>query len=293
MTSPTAPIVIFFREALIAALIVPLMFARHVGAQVTEDSTVVPPAVTNAGDRWVMMRNDREFMAFRWCPPGTFTMGSPANEGEKALAKDEKQVKVTISRGFWMAETEVSQAQWSEVMGGTNPSKFKGMQLPVESVRWDEAKTFCDRLSQSSKKWTVALPTEAQWEYACRAGTTTPFSFGATITTDQVNFNGNFPYAGGAKGEYREKSTPVGSLPANQWGLREMHGNVWEWCADWYANPLEGGTNPMGPKTGTHRVLRGGSWFNVAMGCRSADRNYLAPTIRYPVFGFRVLLSVP
>jgi formylglycine-generating enzyme required for sulfatase activity len=215
-------------------------------------------------------------------------MGSPPSEAGRET--DENQVSVRLTRGFWMAETEVTQAQWRAVMG-TDPSYFKGDTLPVERVSWNDATDFCRKLSSSSGL-TVSLPTEAQWEYACRAGTTTPFHFGSTVTPDQVNYDGNGPYGNAAKGVYRVKTTEVGSFPANAWGLRDMHGNVWEWCADWYASSLPGGTDPTGPSTGSNRVLRGGSWGSGAQGCRSADRDADDPAYRFDFFGFRVVLPV-
>jgi formylglycine-generating enzyme required for sulfatase activity len=243
---------------------------------------------TNSGDRAELTLPGGVKMAFRWCPPGSFTMGSPPSEAGQDT--DENQVQVRLSRGFGMAETEVTQAQWRAVMG-TDPSSFKGDNLPVEQVSWDDAVEFCRKLSSSSGL-TVSLPTEAQWEYACRAGTTTPFHFGSTITPDQVNYDGEYPYGNAAEGVYREKTTQVGSFPANAWGLRDMHGNVWEWCADWYASSLPGGTDPTGPSSGSHRVVRGGSWYSHAQHCRAAFRLNGDPTAGRYTFGFRPVLSV-
>jgi formylglycine-generating enzyme len=137
-------------------------------------------------------------------------------------------------------------------------------------------------------------PTEAQWEYACRAGTTTPFHFGETISTDQANYDGNYPYGKGKKGIYRKKTTPVGSFPANAWGLFDMHGNVWEWCADWYGPYPRGDvTNPVGPPGGSARVDRGGSWDSGAWGCRAALRDRDGPGHRFSLLGFRLARSFP
>jgi formylglycine-generating enzyme required for sulfatase activity len=136
------------------------------------------------------------------------------------------------------------------------------------------------------------LPTNAEWEYACRAGTTTPFSFGAKVTPDVVNYNGNYPYAGGEKGVYRQKTVPAASLQANPWGLYEMHGNIYEWCADWYADyPTEPQIDPQGPQTGVDRVLRGGSWGDVGRLVRSAYRSKRGPGLRAHFIGFRLALD--
>jgi formylglycine-generating enzyme required for sulfatase activity len=133
------------------------------------------------------------------------------------------------------------------------------------------------------------LPTEAEWEYACRAETKTPFHFGQTISTDQANYNGNFTYGTGKKAVYREKTTPVGSFPANAWGLHDMHGNVFQWCQDWYENyPQNDVVDPKGPEKGDVRVLRGGSWLDSPLLCRSADRYWNDPSIRRSSFGFRL-----
>ncbi len=148
---------------------------------------------------------------------------------------------------------------------------------------------FLPRLNALLPGLDARLPTEAQWEYACRAGTSTPFSFGTTITTEQVNFDGNHPYGGGSRGSYREKTVAVGSLPPNAWGLYEMHGNVWEWCADWYGEYAAGAqTDPVGPSKRPVRVVRGGSWGISAQGCRSAFRGWIEPGYRDLILGFRL-----
>jgi formylglycine-generating enzyme required for sulfatase activity len=174
-------------------------------------------------------------------PTGSFLMGSPTSE-ESHFASESPQHKVTLET-FWMSQSPITQAQWVSVMGD-NPSHFKGEDLPVECVSWHDAMKFCQRLSEQTGD-TYTLPSEAQWEYACRAGTTTPFHFGKTITPDQANYDGNYTYNGGPRGEYRQQTTPVGIFPPNDWGLYDMHGTVWEWCLDqWHPNyegaPVDG-----------------------------------------------------
>jgi uncharacterized protein (TIGR02996 family) len=169
-------------------------------------------------------------MVFTWLPPGSFLMGSPPDEEERE--SDETQHRVTLSRGFWLGVYPVTQAQWVAVMG-SNPSTFKGDGHPVEMVSWDDCQEFCRRLSGRDGQ-RYRLPSEAQWEYACRAGTTTPFHFGATLSTELANYNGNYAYGQGGQGVYRGQTTPVGSFPSNAWGLDDMHGNVWQWCQDGY-----------------------------------------------------------
>ena len=228
---------------------------------------------------------------FRWCEPGTFLMGSPEDEPERR--DNETQHPVTLTRGFWIAETPVTQALW-EIFMGDNPSHFKGAELPVENVSWDEAQGFINKLNGMKPELQLCLPTEAQWEYACRAGTTTPFSFGENITTDQVNYSGNYPYNNGKKGENRNQTVEVKSLPPNAWGLYQMHGNVWEWCQDWYETqyPTQPITDPQGAASGTARVLRGGSWLSNGRASRSANRLHNDPAHRNDSVGFRLSLGL-
>ncbi|MDG4597528.1 MAG: formylglycine-generating enzyme family protein [Candidatus Contendobacter sp.] len=225
----------------------------------------------------------------RWISPGRFWMGSPTNEHGRY--DNELQHEVILTRGFWLAETACTQALWQAVMGG-NPSHFKGDRRPVELVSWNEVQDFIKRFSGTVPGLAARLPTEAEWEYACRAGTTTPFSFGEDITPEQVNYDGNHPYRGNQKGRYREETIEVASLPANPWGLYEMHGNVYEWCQDWYGDYLEGSVvDPTGPETGERRVLRGGSWIFIGRSARSASRNRLEPGNRLRLIGFRLALG--
>ena len=217
--------------------------------------------------------------------PGTFMMGSP--EDEVGRFDDETLHEVTITKPFYMQTTPVTQKQWKAVMGN-NPSYYKGDNLPVERVSWDDCQEFIQRLNQSSDG-IYRLPTEAEWEYACRAGTSTPFGIGNGCDLDitQANFDGNYPYGKSVKGEYREQTTPVKSFAPNDWGLYDMHGNVWEWCQDWHGDYLIGAvSDPQGEDLGECRVLRGGSWYYFAKDCRSAIRLNESPEYRYPENGY-------
>lgn len=176
---------------------------------------------------------------------------------------------------------------------GDNPSHFEGPGRPVDGVSWDDVQKFLAEINERVSGLNLVLPSEAQWEYACRAGRETPFSFGETITPEQVNYDGNHPYRSGKKGLYREETVPVGSLPANPWGLYEMHGNVWEWCADHWHGNYEGapadGSAWIDPDAaaGEDRVLRGGSWYDFAWDVRSAYRDAYDPGFRNDFIGFR------
>ncbi len=228
--------------------------------------------------------------------------GSTAENVKKWSLWETPQHKVRVSP-FYMGKYQVTQAEWRAVAALSkvnrdlepDPSNFKGDRLPVESVSWEDAVEFCERLSKATGK-KYRLPTEAEWEYASRAGTTTPFAFGETITSEWVNYDGNYPYANAPKGEYREKTTSVGSLGvANGFGLYDMHGNVWEWCMDWFSESYyreSTSDDPTGPTTGSDRVLRGGGWGSDARGCRSAARNRLTPTYRADILGFRLMRTL-
>jgi formylglycine-generating enzyme required for sulfatase activity len=224
-------------------------------------------------------------------PGGTFWMGSPTNEAERN--NDEgPQHQVTVP-SFFMGKYPLTQAQYQAIMGN-NPSYFKGNNRPVEAVSWDDAVRFCQKLSQRTGK-NYRLPSEAEWEYACRAGTKTPFSFGDNITTDLVNYDGTYPYKSAPKGKYREQTTDVGTFPPNAFGLYDMHGNVWEWCEDdWHENYIDAPTDgsAWNSQSGSNtKLLRGGSWHNFARFCRSAIRARYSRDYRYYNFGFRVVSS--
>lgn len=218
--------------------------------------------------------------------PGTFMMGSPSSEPKRD--KDEKQHRVTLTKGFYMGATEITQGQWRKIMGN-NPSYFKGDNRPVEKVSWNDCREFIRKLNRQEGGNKYRLPTEAEWEYTCRAGTTIPFSTGSCISTDQANYNGNYPMPGCSKGRYRKETIDVASFSPNAWGLYDMHGNVWEWCQDWYGDYPSGHvTDPEGPSSGSFRVYRGGSWLNNVGYCRSANRLDFATGVCYDNMGFRL-----
>ncbi|MEM6500508.1 MAG: SUMF1/EgtB/PvdO family nonheme iron enzyme [Cyanobacteria bacterium P01_C01_bin.89] len=235
-----------------------------------------------------------------WMPAGSFLMGSPESEEGRSDGEG-PQHRVTFREGFWMGRYPVTQAQWRWVacLGAVdqslkaNPSGFSGDKRPVERVSWDETQEFCRRLSREFSP-IFNLPSEAQWEYACRGGTGTAFAFGDTLTTDLANYEGNYTYGAGPKGKYRKETTEVGQFPANEWELHDMHGNVWEWCEDmWHKNyngALNNGTSWIDNKS-TSRLLRGGSWFSFPRHCRSAFRYYYPHDYRLNYFGFRVVCS--
>ena len=244
-------------------------------------------------------------------PVGTFLMGSPKDELERQEIEG-PQIEVTLSR-FFMGKYPITQAQWRAVAAlpqverelKGDPSRFKGDLRPVESVSWYDAVEFCDRLTILTNRQ-YRLPTEAEWEYACRAGTTTPFHFGKTITTELANYRGtdneeykwSGSYGDGPKGEHREETTPVNQFEgANAFGLCDMHGNVWEWCQDhWHSSykgaPTDGSAWIEGGSS-ERRILRGGSWDFNPWDCRSAYRFINEPGLDYSYDGFRVVCSAP
>ena len=233
---------------------------------------------------------------------GTFDMGSPPTEAERDI--DEVLHQITVS-SFYIGKYEVTQSENQKIMKDA-ASHFTGKKLPVESINWYYAITFCNELSLkrgltpayvvegTAVAWDknangYRLPTEAEWEYACRAGTAAPFNTGNNITTDQANYDGNSPYNDNERGAFLEKTMPVGSFKPNAWGLYDMHGNVYEWCWDWYANYALGEqTDPTGPAAGTFHVIRGGSWANSGYALRSAGRNFYIPGGGNERIGFRL-----
>ena len=221
-------------------------------------------------------------------PGGSFLMGSPEGEG---LNNERPQHQVNVPP-FFLGKYPVTQKQYEAVMGN-NPSHFKGANRPVECVSWKDATDFCRQLSQKTEK-NYRLPSEAEWEYACRAGTTTPFSFGETITTDLVNYRGTITYGSAPKGIYREETTDVGSFPPNAFGLYDMHGNVWEWCEDvshknYNGAPTDGSAWESAGNS-SFRMQRGGSWYFKHRNCRSANRLRCVPGYCNNNLGFRVVL---
>lgn len=236
-----------------------------------------------------------------WCPAGSFRMGSPASEPGRR--SDEELVEVTLSKGFWMGKFEVTQGEWKRVMGEL-PGRLiagEGDEFPVYWVSYLGAEEFCRRMTERARAagelpagWEFRLPTEAQWEYACRAGTAGAFAFGDTLTTNQANVGK--PYDGRPDGTPGAAATKVGSYPANAWGLHDMHGNEFEWCRDWYHARLPGGMDPdlsgvkgVQNRDGTYsRVRRGGAWMDAAEYCRSALRLRYEPERGADHIGFRI-----
>ena len=257
---------------------------------------------SNAGDERVVGG-----IKLCWCPPGKFMMGSPPNEPERRY--DEQQVEVTLTRGFWMGKYELTQGQWKRVFGKLpgelTTELVEGDDFPVGNVNFAEAEGLCLQLTKLAQQsgdlpegWEFRLPAEAQWEYACRAGTTTATSFGNKLNRLQANFKGT-PYNGADdKGPSLNKATKAGSYPANAWGLHDMHGNIFEWCRDWYHNKLPGGEDPdlylakstaVMNRTGDFsRVRRGGAWTDDGWACRTAFRLRFEPERKYDHIGFRV-----
>ena len=224
-------------------------------------------------------------------PEGEFLMGSPVDEkGHEHNESPQCQIQVS---SLFMGKYPVTQAQWQAVMK-SNPSSRKGLNLPVESVSWHDCVQFCQKLS-SILGQECRLPSEAEWEYACRAGTKTPFHFGETLTTDLANYNGNYIYSLGSQGIYRGRMTEVGSFPANSFGLYDLHGQVWEWCADtWYENyqlKARDGRAWIDESYSQSRLLRGGSWVNAPNQARSAYRRTLLPSKKVNNIGCRIVFS--
>ena len=282
----------------------PTACARAAPTTTEQRPAVSPFDGSAAGD-------EREIAGVRvcWCPAGTFVMGSPPTEPERRPGED--QVEVTLTRGFWAGKFEVTQSQWRRVVGAF-PGEFtsgEGDDFPVYTVNFAEAEAFCAALTTIARTsgdlpadWEFRLPTEAQWEYACRAGTTTATPFGDKLSSRQANFQGK-PYNGADEGPSLKRAAPVGSYPANAWGLHDVLGNEFEWCRDWYHARLPGGADPdlrdakdsaQRNKTGdVSRVRRGGCWADEGWPCRSAFRLRFEPERRHDHIGFRVVAVRP
>jgi formylglycine-generating enzyme required for sulfatase activity len=245
-------------------------------------------------------------MKLRLIPAGKFLMGSPDSDKD-AWESEKPQHEVAITRPFYLGVYTVTQEEYQGLMD-KNPSYFsakgsgqhavEGMdtrRFPVEQVSWENAVAFCDKLSsvpeEKKADRVYRLPSEAEWEYACRACTNTAFWWGDKASSFQANFDGNHPYGGAEKGPYLKRPCPVGSYKANPWGLYDMHGNVWQWCADWYNDKYYGqgdNSDPKGPKNGRTRVCRGGCWKSPGITCRAAFRGDDTPRAYFHCIGFRV-----
>jgi formylglycine-generating enzyme required for sulfatase activity len=293
-----------------------LTWLRVLGLSVVVSAVVliVPGRTQPAGEKKAAKKSGEEItnsigMKLVSIKPGKFTMGSPASE--KGRTTGEFAHEVEITRGFFMGAFEVTQEEYEKVMG-KNPSWFAAggegkkevaglntRRFPVEQVSWEDAMAFCKELGKKEGK-TYDLPTEAEWEYACRAGTTTPFHFGGILNGRQANHDGSEPYGTDEKGPSLGRTCAVGSYSANKFGLYDMHGNVWEWCKDWYGlfyyEDSSPPRDPQGPDTGKFRVVRGGAFNDGRDGgwyCRSACRAPHRPGERFPDTGFRVVLRSP
>lgn len=253
---------------------------------------------------WMGLNHKGVHCVFRWIDPGTFMMGSPVGRKPRYAMEDYHQV--TLTQGFWITETTVTQALWESVLG-ENPSHFKGESRPVETISWNDCQAFIQALNSFHSELKVRLPWEAEWEYACRAGTETPYSFGNDIWFDKANFRGllklkvnNSSEKWSGKSRYKDSkqaTADVKDYPSNAWGLYEMHGNVWEWCQDHWQDGL--GTEPVtDPKNAgaeveqsTIRVVRGGSWGNDGRSVQSGFRFHYTQDVRNSYLGFRLTLA--
>jgi formylglycine-generating enzyme required for sulfatase activity len=267
-------------------------------AQINKNGTGIK-RITKSAEYFTQDLGNGVFLEMVHIPGGTFLMGSPESD-ESPISSESPQHQVTVP-SFFMGKYPVTQKQWRLVAAlpkikidlESDPSRFKGDNLPVERVSWNHTQEFCARLSLKTNQ-TYRLPSEAEWEYACRGGTTTPFYFGEIISTELANYDGNYTYGGGAKGEYRGKTTEVGKFPANPCGLYDMCGNVWEWCEDeWHKNYINAPADGSAwlDKNSESRLLRGGSWIGNPGYCRSACRSHVSLDSIYDLIGFRVVCS--
>ena len=291
-----------------AALLLPTTLAGVLARPAPRPRTTGPSPAHPQSFRGSRAGEERtvEGIRLRWCPPGEFLMGSPPDEVGRR--PDEGQVPVSLTKGFWTARTEVTQAQWRQIVGAypaqePSPRFGQGGDFPMYWVNFHESEGFCSTLTRRAHasaalpaEWEFRLPTEAQWEYACRAGTVTASAFGDVLGADQANFASERPEMKRAD-QVRGAARRVGSYAENAWGIVDMHGNVWEWCRDWYQARLPGGVDPdlydvLGARNrdGTYsRVRRGGAWIEPAWACRSACRLRYEPPRRSDHIGFRVV----
>jgi len=274
----------------IAAVVVAVEKAKEIPAATTQQQKAAAEARLPI-EKKIDLGNEVN-MVVVFVPAGEFEMGSPMEELKRD--SDEAQHHIKLTKAFYIGKFEVTQIQY-RVLVNDNPSKFGGDNLPVDNVNWYEAMRFLKKLSDKTGL-KFRLPTEAEWEYACRAGTTTAFNTGTTIDSDLANYDATEPYADGIIGKELKRTSKVGSYPANAFGLYDMHGNVWEWCSDIYdedyykVTPLN---DPKGPaEQEGDRVIRGGAWNEEAYKCRSADRNDRGPKANQPTIGFRVVLEI-
>ena len=256
------------------------------GFKAKEGATVEPYSKTGWAKEIV---HEKSGMAMSFIPAGEFMMGSPPEESK--WPPDQCPVhRVRITKPFYMGTYEVTQGEWSKVMGNARPRAVGRDRMPMGGIGWDDCRQFAAAAGDG-----LRMPTEAEWEYACRAGTRTPFNFGGAISTDNANYNGTKAYRDGPTGVFRNKPMEVGSFKPNAWGLYDMHGNMLEWCADWYGkdyytrSPVD---DPPGPAEGTTYVQRGGSFYYSAEMCRSAYRIAFASNMRHGYSGFRAVLDV-
>lgn len=261
--------------------------ASAAGTQSVAFKAEIPHQAQKVASAKLEKLKNRLGMEFRFIALGSFIMGMDCSS-ETASSNCHQ---VNLTKGIYAQTSEVTQGQWKEVMG-ENPSFFKdcGPSCPVEQVSWYDAQKFISKLNRIEKTEKYRLPTEAEWEYMCRAGTVTPFSFGKCLTSEQANYDGHHPSKGCTQGLYREKPISVKDFPPNGWGLRGMHGNVWEWCEDWVGDyPTEAVTDPKGPAKGSLRVIRGGGWNSYAQACRSSNRSGISPVKSFANLGFRIV----
>ena len=252
-----------------------VVLARSPGSAVTD--AAVRQKIVASGWPW-RVKDKKSGIVLVLIPPGEFMMGSP--DWEEGHHRSERQHARVIRKAFYLGETEVTQAQWELAMGA-NPSPHRRPNNPVDNVSWDDVQPFLQTTG-------LRLPSEAEWEYACRAGTMTPFSFGATLSTEQANYKGSYTYGSGRRGASRDETVAVGTLGKNAWGISDMHGNVYEWCQDLFGDyPATGGDERASESGGTRRLIRGGSWSWGPSACRAAQRTVKEPASSNGLVGFR------